>query len=132
MIDYTPRHLKIDTYFWDEIKHVKDHVHLMYDLCFASLDELRAKQLEEMPDWQRLTQSREGRCQILFGSLELLKLQLDEEVHRNLVALAKEATGLLYAGDRDGALAKFQAMTDMKWSKRSWKRMPATGQRRPA
>jgi len=116
-----PGPIHIETFFMDEIQHVKDHVHLRFTLCFASLDKLRAEQLAEMPNWQRLIRSREGQFQILFGSLERLEPQLGDDTHRTLVTLAKEAESFLLADNRDAALSKLEEMAYTGWSKRSRK-----------
>lgn len=116
MSQETPRHLRIETYFLHEIAHLKDHVFAMVEL---SDPEWHEQELKKMEDWRRLTRSFEGQFEILFGSLELIKPQIGDEMHDRLHAMGCEAKRLLESGQyREGAFL-LQDMKDLGWSKRA-------------
>ena len=111
-----PRHLRIETYFLDEIQHLKDHVLGMVELADAEWHNERLKMRE---DWEQLTGSFEGQFAILFGSLNLIRPQIGTEMYERLHTMGCEAKRLLKAGkNREGAFL-LQDMDDLGWSKRS-------------
>jgi len=120
----TPRHLQIETYYLSEIQHVKNHVLGMLELAIP--DWLEEK-LADAEDWERLTRSFDGQFQILFGSLELIKPQLGDEMHRQLMSMASDAKTLFLSGDERGAAFKLQDMDELGWSKRSQSRSDSKG-----
>jgi hypothetical protein len=120
VIEETPRHLRIETYFLDEIQHLKNHV---LGMILLADPEWHSQRLEEMEDWERLTRSFEGQFQILFGSLERIKPQIGEEMHERLYTMGAEAKRMLEDGRyRDGAFL-LRDMDDLGWSKRAQNRI---------
>ena len=116
----TPRDLRIETYFLVEIQHLKNHVLGMVELADS---EWHRQSLGAMEDWERLTRSFDGQFEILFGSLDLIKAQIGDEMHKRLSGMGAEAKRLLENGrNREGAFL-LQDMDRLGWSKRAQRRV---------
>lgn len=117
MMDETPRHLRIETYFLNEIEHVKNHVFGMLELGLPECE--RTPRREE---WEQLLYSPESQFEVLFSSLARIKPQVGVQMYERLVSMGKEAEAEFRQGDVQAFAFKLQDMVDLGWSKRSQNR----------
>ena len=108
-------HLRIETYFLNEIQHVKDHLFSMLELC---LPENHTAMLNTFEDWEVITRSFDGQFSILRGSLNSIRSQIGEENFSILTKMSDDLESLLLSGNGKAAAALIHNMDKLGWKKK--------------